>query len=64
MGGGQVESAGLLLSIYPSLQERVERLSGSGTGKQSGNLMPFRLQGQNPEVALPYRLHDYLELVD
>ncbi len=53
-------------SDYTSIQERVERLSGSGTGtgKQSGNLMPFRLQGQNPEVALPYILHDYLELVD
>ena len=51
-------------SDYTSIQERVEQVSGSDTRKQPIALMPFRLQGQNPDIALPYILHDYFELVD
>ncbi len=51
-------------SDYTSIQERIENLSGSDTRKQPITLMPFRSQGQNPDKALPYILHDYLELVD
>ncbi|WP_422474395.1 transposase [Endozoicomonas sp. ALB032] len=51
-------------SDYTSIQERIENLAGSDTRKQPATLMPFRSQGQNPDKALPYILHDYLELVD
>ena len=51
-------------SDYTSIQERVEQVSGSDARKQPDRLMPFRSQGQNPDKALPYILHDYLELVD
>ncbi|WP_422463401.1 transposase [Endozoicomonas sp. ALB115] len=51
-------------SDYTSIQERIENLAGSETRKQPITLMPFRSQGQNPAKALPYILHDYLELVD
>ncbi|WP_448218377.1 transposase [Endozoicomonas sp. 2B-B] len=51
-------------SDYTSIQERIENLAGSDTRKQPVPLMPFRSQGQNPAKALPYILHDYLELVD
>ena len=47
-----------------SIQERVEQVSGSDAKKQPDRLMPFRSQGQNPDKALPYILHDYLELVN
>ncbi|WP_448216871.1 transposase [Endozoicomonas sp. 2B-B] len=51
-------------SDYTSIQERIENVAGSNTRKQPITLMPFRSQGQNPAKALPYILHDYLELVD
>ncbi|WP_252180394.1 transposase [Endozoicomonas sp. 4G] len=51
-------------SDYTSIQERIEKLAGSDARKQPITLMPFRSQGQNPDKALPYILHDYLELVD
>ncbi|WP_422491559.1 transposase [Endozoicomonas sp. ALE010] len=51
-------------SDYMTIQERIENLAGSETRKKPITLMPFRSQGQNPAKALPYILHDYLELVD
>ncbi|WP_422409087.1 MULTISPECIES: transposase [unclassified Endozoicomonas] len=51
-------------SDYTSIQERVEQVTHSETKKQPLTLKPFCSQGQNTDVALPYLLHDYLELVD
>ncbi|WP_422133551.1 transposase [Endozoicomonas sp. ALD040] len=51
-------------SDYTSIQERVEQVTHSETKNQPLTLKPFCLQGQNKDVALPYLLHDYLELVD
>ncbi|WP_422137580.1 transposase [Endozoicomonas sp. ALC020] len=51
-------------SEYTSIQERVEQVTHSETKNQPLTLKPFCLQGQNTDVALPYLLHDYLELVD
>ncbi|WP_448216829.1 transposase [Endozoicomonas sp. 2B-B] len=51
-------------SDYTSIQERVEQGTHSETKNQPLTLKPFCLQGQNTDVALPYLLHDYLELVD
>ncbi|WP_422133550.1 transposase [Endozoicomonas sp. ALD040] len=51
-------------SDYTSIQERVEQVTHSETKNQPLTLKPFCLQGQNTDVALPYLLHDYLELVD
>ena len=51
-------------SDYTSIQERIEEISNSSPRKQPAHLKAFRSQGQNPELALPYILHDYLELVD
>ena len=51
-------------SDYTSIQERIEKTSEHGKNKQPLTLKPFHLKGQNPDEALPYILHDYLELVD
>ena len=51
-------------SDFTSIQKRTETLAIPESRKQPSMLKPFRLQGQNPDEALPYILHDYLELVD
>ena len=51
-------------SDYTSIQERIGQVTDSDSQKQPTHLKAFRSQGQNPELALPYILHDYLELVD
>ena len=51
-------------SDFTSVQQRSIQLSEKGEGKQPVTLKPFRIQGQNTDLALPYTLYDYLELVD
>ncbi|WP_062260570.1 transposase [Endozoicomonas arenosclerae] len=51
-------------SDYTSIQERIGQVKKPGARQQPITLMPFRVQGQNPNEALPYILHDYLKLVD
>ncbi|MGI9282011.1 MAG: alpha-amylase family glycosyl hydrolase, partial [Endozoicomonas sp.] len=51
-------------SDYTSIQKRIGKTIGSADSKQPFMLKPFQSQGQNPDEAVPYILHDYLELVD
>ena len=51
-------------SEFTSIKERVEKKIDKTTRQQPPALKPFRCQGQNPELALPFILQHYLELVD
>ncbi|KEQ16150.1 transposase [Endozoicomonas numazuensis] len=51
-------------SDYTSIQKRIGKTAGAADIKQPSMLKAFQCQGQNPDEALPYILHDYLELVD
>ncbi|MGY0218746.1 transposase [Endozoicomonadaceae bacterium StTr2] len=51
-------------SEFTSVQKRAHQLSNAVEGKQPTTLKPFRIQGQKTDLALPYTLYDYLELVD
>ncbi|WP_062271109.1 transposase [Endozoicomonas arenosclerae] len=51
-------------SDFTSIQQRIDHLSKPNDRKQPLELKAFRHQGQNPDLALPYIFHDYLELVD
>ncbi|MGY0216323.1 transposase [Endozoicomonadaceae bacterium StTr2] len=51
-------------SDFTSVQQRARRLTEAGGSQQPATLKPFRLQGQKTDLALPYTLYDYLELVD
>ncbi|WP_263079117.1 transposase [Endozoicomonas sp. Mp262] len=51
-------------SDFTSIKERIEKAADNTTSKQPASLKPFRCQGQSPEVALPFILQHYLELVD
>ncbi|MGY0215853.1 transposase [Endozoicomonadaceae bacterium StTr2] len=51
-------------SDFTSIQQRSRQLSKAGESKQPASLKPFRMQGQKTDLALPYTLYDYLELVD
>ena len=51
-------------SDFTSVQQRSCQLSEKAEGKQPATLKPFRMQGQKTDLALPYTLYDYFELVD
>uniref|UniRef100_UPI002148D659 transposase n=1 Tax=Endozoicomonas sp. SESOKO4 TaxID=2828745 RepID=UPI002148D659 len=51
-------------SDYTSIQKRIEKATEATDCNQPFMLKPFQSQGQNTNKALPYILHDYLELVD
>ena len=51
-------------SDYTSIKERAGQARGDAARKQPDQLKPLRAQGQNPEVAIPFTLSSYLELVD
>ncbi|WP_461536662.1 transposase [Spongorhabdus nitratireducens] len=51
-------------SDFTSIQQRSRQISKTGESKQPATLKPFRMQGQKTDLALPYTLYDYLELVD
>ena len=51
-------------SDYTSIKERIEKVNGNSARKQVAHLKPLRLQGQNPDTAIPFALSSYLELVD
>ena len=51
-------------SDFTSIQERTEKACGDSTRKQVSHLKPLRSQGQNPDIAIPFALSSYLELVD
>ena len=51
-------------SKYTSIKDRIEAYLGTTGKKQKEYLMPLKVQGQNPEQAMPYPLSSYIALVD
>ncbi len=51
-------------SKYTSIKDRVEAYLGTTGKRQKEYLMPLKVQGQNPEQAIPYPLSSYIALVD
>ncbi|MCL6269331.1 transposase [Sansalvadorimonas sp. 2012CJ34-2] len=54
-------------SDFTSLQQRInqwKRSCARATNRQPKNIKPFRIQGQRQELAIPFALVDYMELVD
>ncbi|WP_461534765.1 transposase [Spongorhabdus nitratireducens] len=51
-------------SDFTSVQERARHLAKSEGRMQPVTLKPFRAQGQKTDLALPYTLYDYFDLVD
>ncbi|WP_245673259.1 hypothetical protein [Endozoicomonas ascidiicola] len=52
-------------SEYTSIKERAGSYCSTGTTRrQPSFLKPFKAPGQNPDLAIPYALSCYLELVD
>ncbi len=51
-------------SIQCRIECRIKKYTTTTIKKQSARLMPLRAQGQNPEIAIPFTLVNYLELVD
>ena len=51
-------------SDYTSVKERAAQARGDVAKKQPHQLKPLRSQGQNPDIAIPFTLGNYLELVD
>lgn len=51
-------------SKFTSIKERIEKKLDNTACRQPSGLKPFRCQGQTPDLALPFILQHYLELVD
>jgi len=51
-------------SEHTSIKDRIEAYLGNTGKKQKDHLMPLKMQGQNPEQAIPYPLSSYFALVD
>ncbi|MGY0216001.1 transposase [Endozoicomonadaceae bacterium StTr2] len=51
-------------SDFTSVQQRAKQLASTVERKQPVTLKPFRMQGQKTDLALPYTLYDYFDLVD
>ena len=51
-------------SEHTPIKDRIEAYPGTTGKKQKEHLMPLKVQGQNPEEAIPYPLSSYFALVD
>ncbi len=50
--------------IESRIECRIKQYTATTGNKQSAQLKPLRAQGQNPDIAIPFTLVNYLELID